>query len=436
MISKPRVLFIADKWCASDINNGFSEWEGNLWRSLQAVDLAEVEIFHFDEYYQTNGIKGDGALLKKIAEFQPQLICLVIYKLPGSDYNVPTFETLETIKKDFSVSLFAIWGDLQLKEQVKISEEILSFIDFNIFTATSAIFRRLKDREKYSYFWVPKNPQYFYNPNHPRDIDVSYLGSSKFDRLRIIEFLKLHGIKVYHTGGEREKNLTTAEFAEIFQRSKITISFSRAVYVPVTNARTFESMNCGALLLEEAGSETAKLFIPNVDYVPFFSSMDLLKKIQYYLQNETRRAQIANRGYLKTQQHYSASRFWKIILDKMGNVIPAGIDDKISEGLEPYQLDQADDQLILANWGKKTIELPWSRLSSLSAGQAWKLKITDWFCSYKLLYCIYIRYQRVTNGRFLFNCSYIIYKAAKYILPKRCSDRLVEIKKLYLKLIQ
>lgn len=436
MINKPRILFIADKWCACDINNGLSEWEGNLWKSLQAVNLAEVEVFHFDEYYQTNKIKGDEALLKKIAEFQPQLICLVIYKFPGSDFNVPTFKTLETIKKYFSVPLFAIWGDLEQKEQVKISEAILPFIDFNIFTATSAVFRRLKDPKKYSYFWVPKNPEYFYDPCRPRDIGVSYLGSPKSDRLRKINFLEKHGFKVYHTGGEREKHLTTAEFAEILQRSKIAISFSRSCHVPVTNARVFETMHCGAMLLEEAGSETAKLFIPNVDYVPFFSKMDLLKKARYYLQNETERAKIANCGYLKTQQYYSASRFWLIVLDKMEKVISAGPNAKIFEGLESYQLDQADDQLILANWGRKTIELPWLRLRSLSPGQAWKLKITDWFSSYKLLYCLYLGYQRITNWRsLLFNCSYIIYKVAKYILPKRSGDRLAKIKKLYLKLI-
>ena len=49
MINKPRVLFIADKWCEGDIKNGLSEWEGNLWKSLQVVNLAEVEVFHFDE---------------------------------------------------------------------------------------------------------------------------------------------------------------------------------------------------------------------------------------------------------------------------------------------------------------------------------------------------------------------------------------------------
>lgn len=446
MINKPRILFIGDKWCAGNINYGLSGWEGNLWKSLQAVNLAEVEAFHFDEYYLTNKVKGDEALLEKIAEFKPQLICLVIYNLPGSNFNVPAFKTLETIKKYFSAPLFGIWGDLEQEEQVKISEAILPFIDFNIFTATSAVFRRLRDPKKYSYFWVPKNPEYFYDPGRARDIDLSYLGSSKPDRMQKIRCLEEHGIKVYHTGGEREKHLTTAEFTGIFQRSKIILSFSRAGYVPfinnawafipVANARVFEIMNCGGMLLEEAGPETAKLFIPNVDYVPYFSKKDLLEKTRYYLQNETERAEIANRGYLKAQQYYSAHRFWKIVLDKMEKVISAGQDDKTFKRSGPYQLDQADDKLILANWGRKTIELPWPRLRSLSLSQAWKLKIIDWLCSSKLSYCFYTGYKRIADWRsLLFDCSYSIYKAARYILPKRFGGHLAKIKKSYLKLI-
>ncbi|MCX5699136.1 MAG: glycosyltransferase [Candidatus Omnitrophica bacterium] len=439
MINKPKILFVVDKWCAGNIHWGLSAWEGNLWQSLQAVNLAEVEVFHFDEYYRINGIKGDEAILKKVSEFQPQLICLVIYNLPDT-VNTPSLKTLETIKKCFSIPIFAIWGDFEYEEQVKISDVFQPFIDFNMFTATSVVFRRWqnmkKDTKKFSYSWVPKDPRYFYNPNRPRDLNISYPGSTKPERLRKIRYLERHGLKVYRTGGEHEEHLTTREFGEIFQRSKIILSFSQAGYLPVTNARTFEATNCGAMLLEEASPETAKLFIPYVDYVPYFSKKDLLKKARYYLQNETERLKIANSGYLKTQQYYSAYRFWKIVLAKADEVISVRSDDKIFDRTHPYQLDQADDQLILADWGRKTIELPWPRLRKLSFFQAITLKITDWFCSYKLPYFFYLWHKRISDWHWLlFNFSYDCFKVARFIFPKRIGDRLKVSLKPYLKLM-
>ncbi len=435
MINKPRILFVADKWCSGNIDWGLSAWEGNLWQSLQAVNLAEVEVFHFDEYYRTTGTKGDEALLSKIAEFRPQLICLVIYNFPDA-VNTPSLKTLETIKKRFSIPFFAIWGDFECEILVKISDVFQPFIDFNMFTATSVVFRRMKDPQKFSYFWVPKNPEYFYDPGRERDIDLSYPGSTKLARLRRIKYLEKHGLKVYRAGGEHEEHLPIAEFAEIFQRSKIVLSFSCPGYIPVTNARAFEVTNCGAMLLEEAAPETAKLFIPNVDYVPYFSNADLLKKARYYLKNEAERVRIAHNGYVKTKQYYSARRFWKIVLDKTEELISSATPGKLFKRDYPYQLDQADDQSILANWGRKTIEFPWPRLRSLPFFQALSLKITDWFLSHKLSYCFYLWYQRITDWRWLlFKCSYVCFKAARPILPKRLGERLKESLKPCLKLI-
>lgn len=430
MSNKPKILVVADKWCFGNINWGLSAWEGNVWQSLQAVNLAEVEVFHFDEYYRINGVKGDEALLKKVAEFRPQLIYLVIYNFPDHSNGI-SLKTLETIKKCFSVLFFAIWGDFQSEEVVKLSDVYEPYIDFDMFVATSAVFRRWqdmkKDTKKFSYFWVPKNPRYFYNPNRPRDLELSFLGGMNPDRLRKIRYLEKHGIKVYWDGGERQNNLPVEKYAEIFQRSKIVLNYSRSGHISFTNARTFEVTNCAAMLLEEASPETVKLFIPYVDYVPYFSNKDLLKKARYYLQNEAERTKIANSGYFKTQQHYSAYRFWKIVLAKANEVISAGTDGKVSDGIQPYQLDQADDQLILSNWGKKTIELPWPRLRKLSFMQAAKLKTTDWFCSYKLSYFFYLRYQRIKDWRWLiFNCSYACFKAVRRILPKRLGDSLKE----------
>lgn len=426
MIKKPRILFIAGKWCSGRIEWGLSAWESNLWQSLQTVNLAEVEVFHFDEYYRVNRVRGDEAILEKIAEFQPNAICLIANNLPGT-IDMPSLQTLKIIKKRFSVTLFAIWGDPQSESLMSVSDMIRPFTDFDVFVATSTPFRRWKDPKKFSYFWAPKDPKYFYDSGCSRDIDIGFAGGMNPHRLRRIKYLEKHGLKVYYAGGERQENLPVAEFARIFQRSKIILGFSRSGCTQIICARTLEVMNCGAMLLDETNPETAKLFIPYVDYIPYFSNKDMLRKALYYLQNETERIKIANSGKLKTQQYYSAYRFWKVILAKIEETISGRSDDVIYDRDQPYQLDQADDQLILANWGRKTVELPWSRIRRLPLIQAVNLKITDWFCSYKPSYLLYLRYQQIKDWRrFMFNCSYALFKTVRYILPKGTGDRLKE----------
>lgn len=419
MKNKPKVLFIADKWSAGNEKWGLSEWEGNLWQSLKVTGLACVDVFHFDDYYITHGVRGDEAVLKKIAEFSPHLIFLVSYAYPGS-FNTISLKTLKIIKERFSLSIAAIWGDAHSDEAMKIAGLYQPFVDFNVFTASSVSFRRWRDPKKFSYFWVPKNPEFFYDSGRRRDIDISYPGTPKPDRLRKIRYLEKLGMKVYYAGGERQQHLALAQFAEIFQRSKIILSFSYAGYTYLTCARVFEAADCGAMLLEEANPETAKLFLPGIDYVSYSSKRDLFDKARYYLEHDDERMRIAERACEKARKFYSAHRFWKIILKKAEEAgQPVARDRVFLKEIKPYQLDQADDETILENWGHRTIELPWNRLKKLAFFEAFVLKSTDWLCSRRATYFCYIVYRHLKDWRsLLFNISYPCFKIARSILPK------------------
>jgi len=62
---RTKVLFIGDKWVNGIKKYGSSEWEGGMLSSLESTGLADISIFHLDEYYDSNGQKGDGAVLQK-----------------------------------------------------------------------------------------------------------------------------------------------------------------------------------------------------------------------------------------------------------------------------------------------------------------------------------------------------------------------------------
>lgn len=270
------------------------QWEANLWQSLKTTGLAKVFVLHDDDSKMVN---------KASREIKPDAICLVLSSSGGSVQRVLQWKGLK-------IPVMAVWGDLVSPEQVRLSQKLESVVDFNIYTATSAALHGMKTAKPYVYSWVPKDSAVFFNPKLKRDIDVSFVGTLRSQRKKVIDYLTKQGIKVLVRGGD----LSTKEYAEILQRSKISLNFSCSGWLPMVTARSFEITGCGAMLLEEAGPETAKLFIPGKNYVPWFSKKDLAGKIRCYLSHDQEREAIAESGCRRCSRDYSAIRFWQIVL--------------------------------------------------------------------------------------------------------------------------
>lgn len=308
--TKPVVLFIGDYFCAANRHMGKSEWEGNLWASLESTGLADVARFHFDNYFFFTGRRGDEALLERIRDVKPDYVVLVLYKFPGSD---PTVISLDTIKA-INVPIISIWGDLEASEQRDLAKLIAPYCSKVIGTANEEVVSGLG----YKYMHVPKDPRVFNNQDKERDIDVLFNGSfgrGREERYEVLQYLKDNGIKLVAGGSEGGDHFTTEEYADRYKRAKIAISFSQARGMNVVNARPFEAMMCGAMLLEQESPELAKLYEEGVDYAVWKTKEDLLEKIKYYLVHSDERDLIAKSGYNKTQQLYTANTFWKETLN-------------------------------------------------------------------------------------------------------------------------
>ncbi len=305
----PVVLFVGDYYCAGNLNMGISEWEGNLWASLDATRLANVARFHMDKYYYHTGIKGDRALLERIEEIRPDFIVLVIYKQFGTDMTVIDRETIEAIK----VPIISIWGDLEADEVLAMCKDVEPYMYKVIGTAS----KEIVEANGYKYMHVPKDPTIFNNPNKERDLDVVFSGSFGYgrdERREVLQYLIDNGIKLTAGGSEGKDHFTTEEYADRYKRAKIAISFSQARGKNVVNARPFEVMHCGAMLLEQKSPELAKLYTEGEDYGVWITKEDLLEKIRYYLEHEEERCDIADSGHKKTQELYSAHDFWVEVL--------------------------------------------------------------------------------------------------------------------------
>ncbi len=91
----------------------------------------------------------------------------------------------------------------------------------------------------------------------------------------------------------------------IFKCSKINLSMTNRPFKSGIPLRVFDIMGSGGFLISNYQPELAELFVPGEDIVLYESIPDLLMKIEYYLEHEDERLQIAKNGYEKVKQHHS-----------------------------------------------------------------------------------------------------------------------------------
>jgi spore maturation protein CgeB len=177
-------------------------------------------------------------------------------------------------------------------------------------------------RDNFITLWTPQDTRIYNDLNLPRDIDVSFMGSINGygDRSHNLNHLCSHcGANIKQLGGQREHNLTPQDYANHLQRSKISLSFSKTRNgLQQTKGRPFEITLCGAMLMEDANLGTSLWFEPFKDYVPFMSPDDLADKVNYYLSNPSKMAEITASGKQKSTFGYSPLNWWRIVLSKVG----------------------------------------------------------------------------------------------------------------------
>ncbi len=321
---KPHVLFVTEKWCDCNPERGLTNSEHNLFGSLEMSKLATYNRFHFDEYYHEHKHAGDAALLKLCMNTHPDLAIMTWYagSTRQTQYLNPRIETLNLIHSQLHVPIVAIWWDSVLPAALDLAEMVLPFVEANVVVDSSAPYqKRTHHPEKYLHTWVPQDPRIYFNPQVDRDIDISFAGGLENypDRNAGITALRSNGVEVYQVGGQRERRLSTAEYARIHMRSKIALNFCRTArggHVQC-KGRVWEVVLCGAMLLESDNQETAKWLEPMVDYVPFSNEKDLVDKAKHYLAHPSERNAIAERGHCKARERYSGEMFWRTVFDKV-----------------------------------------------------------------------------------------------------------------------
>ena len=177
-------------------------------------------------------------------------------------------------------------------------------------------FNKYADNPKVIRGYPAVNPIDFYDMNIERDIDVCFWGSIPMNSKReeYVDFLRDNGINIY----TREHRVSVKRYAEILNRSKISLSLCHDEGEGQLRGRVFEIMACKSLLLEDGISETKRLFDVDKDFVTFGSKEELLEKVKYYLEHGEQRKSIAQSGYDKVTNIYNARNMWGDIFNNMG----------------------------------------------------------------------------------------------------------------------
>ncbi|MFC1989901.1 glycosyltransferase [Chloroflexota bacterium] len=310
---KPHLLILSEKWCEHNPTFGPSNDDHNIFGSLAASEVATYVRLNHDEYCQ-NHRSFDRGLLLECFRHRPDAIVIVNWLL-----SPLRLETLKLLKEGLQIPAVVIWGDSV--NHMEEAEALLPYVDLSIMIdSTTAYLQKTHQPEKYLPMWTPEDPRIFYNPNMPRDITVSFLGTmaEHSDRLAGIAELRSAGIEVYQAGGQRENRLPVEEYARVYMRSKIAVDFCcHTNLAPQLKGRVFEATLCGAMLLESENPEIAAWFEPMVDYVPFRDEKDLVEKARYYLSHDSERIKIASRGYHKAKEKYTGKLFWETVLRRV-----------------------------------------------------------------------------------------------------------------------
>ncbi|SDN59027.1 spore maturation protein CgeB [Paenibacillus sp. yr247] len=106
------------------------------------------------------------------------------------------------------------------------------------------------------------------------------------------------------------------ESASYYNGAKIVINMHRAIddasnqnskCIPANsiNPRSFEISACGQLQLTDSRANLSSMYVPQEEVVTYDSPQNLLAKIDYYLEHEAERQQIALRGLIRTMREHT-----------------------------------------------------------------------------------------------------------------------------------
>ncbi len=307
------ILFCIEKWVDGKPEMGFSSSVFGLIETFQqSVTNYKIHSIFFDESYITYKKHIDDSLMEYCSN--NNIDCIIMSLLGGSAMN-PSSVALQKIKER-GIKLCIIWPDTPPFINLDANIDLHVSVDH----PKSNFHQTLLGLNNYLSLWMPQNSHYFFSEDE-KTIDVSFVGSidGYRDRVYFLDYLKEQFPQIQIRGGQRREGLSNEQFSEIIRKSKITINFpinQSGVFYQAKN-RIFEAVASKTLLLDLVNPSSDDFFVDGSEYVSFSNQIEMVDNIKNLLSDDKKRLQIAENGYNKYMQNYTAKHFWGIVLYKL-----------------------------------------------------------------------------------------------------------------------
>lgn len=246
-----------------------------------------------------------------LTEYQPD----ILFYAPSHPSERLPDKWFNSLKDKYpGMKLYTIWWDYDetTPENAYLDFEKASLVysDLVVEASSNSRLGRIKNAErpyqdhrfteKIKFLSPPFDPEIFFPRNAEKTIDIAIFGSPVGQRAFWINTLKQkYGERFEHIGGvyENETPLPIEEYAKKLSETKIVINTQTYRGRVQCKGKVKEALASGVFLMEEDNPETRSI-VPEGMGISYFSEPEgLFDKIDYYLENDSEREEIAKAGY-------------------------------------------------------------------------------------------------------------------------------------------
>lgn len=202
------------------------------------------------------------------------------------------------------------------------------FVDCTLTAQRDYLKKYFSDGVRNVQFTIGINTEVFRPMSMKKIYDVAFIGKASNERAELIDFLITKKIPIKVFGGLWEAypkikhysfgHVKPEDMAKIVNQTKINLGLSKNKFGrPSFKWRVFEIAACKSFCLTDYFEEYLRIFKNKKEIVMFKDKEDLLKKIKYYLENESEREEISKRAYKKVIKNYEVYEDFKRIFKRI-----------------------------------------------------------------------------------------------------------------------
>ena len=275
---------------------------------------------------QNNPSEINSDILLLAANFKPDIIFMQL--------QTPDIISVETASKLAEKSIVVNWtGDVRSPIPLWY-KQIGAVIDITLFTNLNDVNEFIKDRLNAGFLPIGYDPEInFIVKDSPIQYPIVFCGSnytsvnpfplSVAREEMALKLKQMYNNKFYIFGSGWNNIDSTARFATVYEEAKIYqsaligISYSHFDYDRYWSDRLIKMMGCGLFCLSHKYTGIEKDFEIGKHLDVFNNNLELIEKIDYYLNNNEKRQEIAQNGY----ELASTTHTWDAVMPQLKKLL-------------------------------------------------------------------------------------------------------------------